>query len=144
MRIKLRCYAAVCLALVSAALTALPAAASGKAVVTPSAELQWKETGIPGVTSAVVEGDMAKGASRFYLKYGAGLVTPAHHHSPDHYVTVVSGTLLLTVNGKEHRLTAGSYFALTDKIPHVAKVEGDLPCVMFIDAKGAWDVVVEK
>ena len=38
--------------------------------------------GIPGVTKAPVEGDMAKGASHFYLKYAAGLVTPVHHHSP--------------------------------------------------------------
>ncbi len=133
---------AMCLALALAAVTV--GFAKGKGVVTANAELQWKDTGIPGVSAVVVDGDMAKGPSRFYLKYAAGLVTPPHHHSPDHYVTTVSGTLLLTVDGKEHRLTPGSYFALTDKMPHVAKVEGDEPCVMFIEATGPWDVVPEK
>jgi quercetin dioxygenase-like cupin family protein len=73
-----------------------------------------------------------------------GLVTPAHHHSPDHYGTIVSGTLLLTVDGKETKLEAGSFFALTNKAVHVAKVVGDQPAVMFIQADGPWDVVMEK
>jgi quercetin dioxygenase-like cupin family protein len=87
---------------------------------------------------------MTKGPCRFFLKYPVGFVSPAHHHTPDHYVTVVSGTLLLTVGGKETRLEPGSFFMLTDKAPHVAKVEGDQPCVMFIQADGPWDVVMEK
>ena len=133
---------AICLALALAAVTV--GLATGKAVVTTNAQLQWKDTGIPGVSAAVVDGDMAKGPSRFYLKYAPGLVTPPHHHSPDHHVTTVSGTLLLTIDGKEHRLPPGSYFALTGKIPHVAKVEGNEPCVMFIETMGPWDVVPEK
>jgi len=117
---------------------------AGKAVFTPQPQLQWKSAGVPGVSVAVVEGDMAKGPSRFYLKYGVGLVTPAHHHSADHYVTTVSGTLVLDVDGKEHVLPPGSYFALTGKKTHVARVEGNQDCVMFIDAKGPWDVMLHK
>src|SRR5512134_600893 len=80
----------------------LPAAlvASGSAV-TPVASLAWRDTGIPGVATAVVEGDPARGASHFYLRYAAGLVTPLHHHSPDHYVTTVTGQLVLVVAGVE-------------------------------------------
>jgi quercetin dioxygenase-like cupin family protein len=86
---------------------------------------------------------MAKGPSHFYLKYDAGVVTPLHHHSPDHYATVVSGTLVLVTAGKENRLAPGSFFALTGMAKHAARVEGKEPCVMFIDARGAWDVVAE-
>lgn len=124
-------------------LSPVPAAAAADAIVTPLANLKWTPAGIPGVSTAVVEGDMAKGPSHFYLKYDAGFVSPVHHHSPDHYVTVVSGTLVLTVDGKEHRLAPGSFFALTDKAKHAARVEGSEPAVMFIDARGAWDVVPE-
>jgi quercetin dioxygenase-like cupin family protein len=116
----------------------------GKAVTTPQASLEWRDTGIPGVQSAVVQGDMAKGPSHFYLKYAAGLVAPVHHHSPDHYVTVVSGNLVLILDGVEHRLSPGSYFALTGKAKHGARVEGNEACVMFVDARGPWDVVPEK
>ena len=131
---------------ISAALLAgapMPAAGAGSAVVVTKADLKWKEMG-NGVTAAPVSGDMEKGASRFFLKYPVGLVTPKHHHNADHYVTVVSGTITLTVEGKEHKLGPGAYFALTNKVPHIAKVEGKEPAVFFIQADGPWDVVMEK
>jgi quercetin dioxygenase-like cupin family protein len=131
----------------SAALIAVASALAlggGRSVVTSNADVKWKDMGIPGVAAAPVSGDMEKGASRFFLKYPAGFVSPNHHHTADHYVAVISGTLLLTVDGKETKLRAGSYFALMDKAPHVAKVEGGEPAVMFIEAEGPWDVVMEK
>lgn len=117
---------------------------SGKSVVVAKADLKWKDMGIPGVMAAQVSGDMQKGASRFFLKYPVGLLTPNHHHTADHYVTLVSGTVTLTVDGKEHRLVPGSYFALIGKAPHIAKVEGNEDAVLFIQADGPWDVVSEK
>jgi quercetin dioxygenase-like cupin family protein len=131
------------LAVVFAA-AAAPGGEDGKAVMTAKADLVWKDMGIPGVMAAVVSGDMAKGPSRFFIKYPAGLVTPPHHHTSDHYVTVVSGTLVLTAGGRETKLEPGSYFALTGKATHVARVPGSEECVMFIQADGPWDVVPEK
>ena len=96
-------------------------AADDGAVVVPKAELKWKEMGVPGLAAAQVSGDMAKGPSRFFLKYPVGLVTPKHHHTADRCATLVSGTIVLTVNGKDHTLGPGSYFALTKKAPHVAR-----------------------
>jgi quercetin dioxygenase-like cupin family protein len=105
--------------------------------------VHWVQGGIPGVSTAAVEGDMGKGASHFFLKYAAGFVAPLHHHTPDHYVTTVSGNLVLVVDGKEHRLAPGSYFAFTGKATHAARCEGSEDCVMFVDARGKWDVVPE-
>jgi quercetin dioxygenase-like cupin family protein len=59
-------------------------------------------------------------------------------------VTTISGNLTLLLDGKEQRLTPGSYFAFTGKAPHAARCEANEPCVMFVDARGAWDVVPEK
>ncbi len=115
-----------------------------KAVVIPKDGVQWSDAGIPGVSTAAVQGDMKKGPSHFYLKYSSGFVSPLHHHSPDHYVTVVSGTLVLSADGKDTELGPGSYFALTGKMPHAARVVGDEDAVMFIDARGPWDVILEK
>ena len=134
----------VMIALMAALMVASVAIGGEKTMVVPSANLVWKDMGIPGVQAAVVTGDMAKGPSRFFLKYPVGFVTPAHHHTPDHYVTLVSGTLLLTVDGKETKLEPGSFFVQTNKAVHVAKVVGDQPAVMFIQADGPWDVVMEK
>ena len=113
------------------------------AVIRARADLAWSPGAIPGVSTAVVQGDLATGPSRFYLKYAAGFAAPVHHHSPDHFVTTVAGQLVLVVDGQEHRLPPGSYFALTGKAKHAARCEGAEDCVMFIDADGAWDVVAE-
>ena len=131
---------------VSVLIAAASILAIGKShtVVVAKADLKWKDMGTPGVAAAQVSGDMGKGASRFFLKYPVGFVTPKHYHTADHYVAVVSGTLTLSVDGKDHKLGPGSYFALTGKAPHVAKVEGNEEAVMFIQSDGAWDVKTEK
>lgn len=133
-------------AVLASALVLAPALAHGaeKAVFSPAADLKWINAGIPGVDTAVVKGDMKKGASHFYLKYAGGFAAPVHHHSPDHYATTVSGNLVLVVDGKEHRLPPGSYFAFTGKAKHAGRCEGAEACVMFIDARGPWDVVLPK
>jgi quercetin dioxygenase-like cupin family protein len=120
------------------------AQSAAKSIVNPAQDVKWKDAGVPGVANAVVQGDMTKGASHFYLKYASGFVAPLHHHSPDHYVTTITGNLVLIVDGKEHRLSPGSYFALTGKAKHAARCEGTQECVMFVDARGPWDVVLAK
>ena len=129
----------------AALLSGVPMLAAGASstVVVPKADLKWKDMG-NGVAAAPVSGDMEKGASRFFLKYPVGLVTPKHHHDADHYGTVVSGTVTLTVDGKDHRLGPGAYFALTNKASHTAKVEGNEEAVFFIQADGPWNAVMEK
>jgi quercetin dioxygenase-like cupin family protein len=118
--------------------------AAAQAVVKPAPDIKWADAGIPGVATAAVDGDMGKGASRFYLRYASGFVAPPHHHSPDHFVTTVTGNLVLIVDGKEHKLPPGSFFSLKRKARHGARCEGAQDCVMFIDAKGKWDVVAAK
>ncbi len=121
----------------------LLATSAGPTVVVAKADLKWKDMG-NGITAAVVSGDMEKGESQFFLKYPVGLVTPKHHHDADHDATVVSGTITLTVEGKDYQLEPGSYFALTNKAQHVAKVEGKEDAIFFIQADGPWNVVMEE
>ena len=64
------------------ALVLVPAlAAAPGASITPRAGVAFKDAGMPGVSTAAVEGQMASGPSHFYLRYGAGFVAPLHHHS---------------------------------------------------------------
>jgi mannose-6-phosphate isomerase-like protein (cupin superfamily) len=133
--------AVIAAALFSAAF--VHAAEAGKSMVVPKADLKWKSMG-NGVEAAPVSGDMDKGPSRFFLKYPVGLVTPMHHHTANHHVTVISGSITLTTGGKDHRLGPGSYFMLSDRASHVAKVEGNEPAIFFIQAESPWDVVMAK
>lgn len=134
----------IAISAVLAAATSVRAHDDSKAPVIAQADLKWQDTGVPGVQAAQVSGDLAKGPSRFFLRYPVGLTTPSHHHTADHYVAVVSGKITLTVDGHAHTLGPGSYFAITGKTPHTARVEGVEPAVMFIQADGAWDVVADE
>lgn len=116
----------------------------GHAFFTPAGDLKWTDVpDNPGVKTAVVQGDSAKGPHHSFIKLPAGFSVPLHHHSADHYVTVISGTMVFEADGQEHKLGAGSYFAYTGKEKHTTKCEAGSDCVLFLDARGKWDVVPE-
>jgi len=116
-----------------------------RAVFTPAPDVQWKEVpGMQGVQLAPLAGDPAKGPSHFFLRFAPGFSAPVHHHTADHFVTVVSGTLVLAVDGREQKLPAGSYFAFSGKKPHATRCEAGAECVLSMDVRGKWDVVPQK
>jgi quercetin dioxygenase-like cupin family protein len=134
----------------AAAITLAPQAGAeaakkgGHAVLVPADEMKWADVAdFPGVKMAVLQGDPAKGAGHFMIKLPGGFVTPLHHHSSDHYVAVVSGTIVFTVDGKDTKLPAGSYFSYTGKKQHITKCEAGADCVLSVDVRGKWDVVPE-
>ena len=129
---------------VAASASASSGARKGASMLLPAADLKWNDVpGFPGVKMAVAEGDPAKGAHHAFIKLQAGFEAPLHHHSADHFVTVVSGTLVLTVDGKESRLPAGSFFLFKGMKPHLTKSGPEADCILSIDARGKWDVVPE-
>ena len=114
-------------------------------VLIPSSEIKLSDVpDMPGAQIATVEGDPRMGPSHFMLKFVSGFSAPLHHHTADHYVTVVAGTLVLTVDGKETRLPRGSFFYFTGKPPHSTRCEKGADCVLSLDVRGKWDVVPEK
>jgi quercetin dioxygenase-like cupin family protein len=138
-------------AVVVGTLTALAAhagektAKSGKAVLVMADQVKFADVpNAPGVQMAPVEGDPSKGPSHFFLKFAPGFAAPAHHHTADHFGTMISGMMDLTVEGKETKLGPGAYWAFTGKAKHVTRCEPGAECVLFIDARSAWDVVPEK
>jgi len=118
------------------------AAKGGPAVLIPAANVQWSAVpGMTGIQIAPVDGDPSKGPSHFFLKFTGGFAAPLHHHSAEHFVTVVSGTLVLTVDGKQQKLPPGSFFTFTEKKSHATSCEVGADCVLSMDVRGKWDVV---
>ena len=143
MRTKLALAIAATLSLAVA--SPIASAKGGHATLVPAADIKWTDVeGFPGVKMAALQGDPGKGANHNMQKLPAGFQAPMHHHTSDHYVLVVSGTMVLTVEGKETKLPPGSYFAFTGKKEHLTKCEAGADCVLFVDARGKWDVVVPK
>lgn len=118
---------------------------AGTAVLVPVGDVKWSDVpGFPGVSMAVLQGDPAKGPHHSMLKFKDGFAAPLHHHSSNHFGTVVSGTLVLTVDGKETKLPAGSFFSFIGKKKHMTRCEPGADCVLSMDVRGKWDVVPAK
>ena len=133
------------LALSAAHATAADGKQGGNAVLIPASDVKWNDVaGFPGLKMAVLDGDPAKGPHHSMLRFTGGFAAPLHHHSSNHYGTVLAGTLVLTVDGKETKLPAGSYFSFKDKQKHLTKCEAGADCVLSMDVRGKWDVVPEK
>lgn len=130
-----------------AAATPAPKAAPKHAVpaatLVSDTELKWSDVpDVPGAKMASLHGDPAKGPSHFFLKLPAGFSVGMHFHNADHWVAVVSGTIVLVPEGGvEKRLPAGSGFGFTGKKKHTTACEAGTDCILFVDARAKWDVV---
>jgi quercetin dioxygenase-like cupin family protein len=114
----------------------------GSATLVPAADVKWSGgAGMDGVKMAVLEGAPDKGASHFLIKIPAGQTVPLHSHSADHYAYVVSGTMSFGGDGKEVALPPGSYFSFVGKEKHTTSCAAGADCVIFMDARGKWDVI---
>lgn len=125
----------------SDAKSAPPARISGKTLLAAS-EMKWAPIpGIPGAEQVALWGDSAKDAHRALFRYPVGLKAPLHTHTHGDRGMIVSGTLSLAIEGAPPKLLpAGSYFAMAGGTRHLTAVEGDVPCVFYIEREGAFDV----
>lgn len=116
----------------------------GVAVVVPAGDLKWVDTPErPGVKTAAVQGDPTKGASRFFTKLPAGFSAALHHHTADHYVVVLSGTMVENVDGKDYTLPPGSFWSFTGKKKHTTSCAEGAECLLYVESHGKWDVLLE-
>ena len=139
------CSTLVALATVSAAAqpaAQTPQAAAPKANLVAAGELKWVDVPDTPAKMATVKGDSAKGPHASLIKLPGGFSAPLHSHSADHQVVMVAGTLTLTPEGgTAKKLGPGSWFEFTGKKKHVTTCDAGADCVLFIVAKGAWDLV---
>ena len=120
-----------------------PTKISGKTLIAVS-ELKWIPLpGLEGAQQALVVGDPTKEAHRVFYKFPVGLKSPLHNHSCGDRGVIVSGTLGFTIEGAPmKKLPPGSVFSFGAGVPHITTVEGNEPCVFWVEREGPFDVVV--
>lgn len=114
-----------------------------KPVIWAADELKWTDPAgaPPGVKSATLWGDPAKGPHGALQKFVPGFSAPLHTHSSDFRIVVVSGTLIHgPEGGPEKRLKAGSYLFLPSTYKHTTRCDAGSECVFLLDANGKFDV----
>lgn len=114
---------------------------TGKTLIAVN-ELKWEPLpGFEGCEEAKIVGDPTKEAHRVFYKFPVGMKSPPHSHSYGDRGVIVSGALGLAVEGAPmKKLPPGSFFSIAAGVPHVTTVEGDQPCVFWVEREGPFDV----
>jgi len=144
MRVKHVLAAAVCFVMASAIFAQSAMSATKNPTVKPAADMQWMPISPdnPDVKIADLWGDHTKGAFGALIKFPAGFSAPAHTHSADMRIVVVSGTFLHTPQGKpQSSLTAGSYLLQPGgDYVHMTACGKESECLIFAEGNKAFDL----
>jgi len=109
-------------------------------------EVKWKvDAQMKDFSSAVLWGDPAKGAHGGLLKFAAGLSIPLHHHSFDNRGAVLSGTMILTLEGQPAKeLGPGSLIFLPGNMKHTTACKAGTDCVIYAEQPGKDDAIMAE
>lgn len=120
--------------------------------VTTSSALQWSPIQPPGFDAgmeiAVINGDPAVADKPYTLRlrFKDGYRFPAHYHPKAENLTVVSGTLLLSMGtAASEKLTAyapGDFVHIPPKVPHYGGAKGST--VIQLHGEGPFDIILAK
>jgi quercetin dioxygenase-like cupin family protein len=110
------------------------------AVLRAASELTWVDApGVKGVQQSVAWGDPAKAAHGSFAKFASGTETPLHTHPATGRSVVVSGTLVIGLEGQTPKeLGPGSFFSLPGGMKHTTGCKAGADCVIYSEWLGAF------
>ena len=111
-----------------------------EAILWAAEDLKWEAVpgGPPGVMTAMLWGDQAKGPHGALTKFPAGYKAPLHYHTNDIKMVVIKGAY--THNGKKYG--PGSYLFIPGGDKHEAGGVEDSETIFFIEQPGAFDIKI--
>ncbi len=111
-------------------------------------DIKWMDTEAPfpkGAKTAVMQGDPSKpGIFTVRMKAPANYKVPAHWHSKDENLTVLSGTLYfgegdnMKMQGAVHAIKAGGFHHVPAKTPHYVFTKA--PVLLQVTGEGPFDM----
>ena len=94
-----------------------------------------------GTKIAVLEGDTKQpGIFTIRLKVPAGSKLAAHTHPRNERVTVLSGKVVVDLDGKETTFTAGGFYVNPPNVPHSVSFPEE--SVLQLTCEGPWELKV--
>jgi quercetin dioxygenase-like cupin family protein len=107
-----------------------------------ASEIKWVDTpGANGAQMAVLWGDPETGAYGAFRKRPGGDFVALHTHTHDGRVIILSGVLLITMEGDaQTELGPGSYALIPSGAKHTSGCKAGSDCVYFEEQPGASDI----
>jgi quercetin dioxygenase-like cupin family protein len=133
----------VALGFLATRLAAQAKPAAKKAVVLqPASEMQWADVaGVKGAKQATLWGNPQKTAHGVIDRLPAGTQVPLHTHTSDLRTVMISGTLVVTLEGQSAKeLGSGSYWFLPGGVKHTTSCKAGADCVFFSEGSGPFDL----
>ena len=103
--------------------------------------LAWTEI-IPGIQFAAAHGDWSKEAHGKFIRFDAGIATPAHTHGGSYHGVVIAGTVTNPYGGETDptEMGPGAYWYVPAGAEHVTACVSDDPCLFYTHSAGPWDL----
>ena len=106
-------------------------------------DIKWEaDPEMKGVSMAKLWGDPMTGPYGALEKWAGGTDAPLHTHSLDARAVMLSGTLIITMEGQPAKeLTAGSAGIVPGHAKHTTQCKAGAECVFFIEQPGKFDMI---
>ena len=111
----------------------------GKKILWAVEDIKWEamKDGPPGVMTATLWGDPAKGAYAGFNKFPAGFKAPLHFHTNETKIVIIKGAY--TYEGREYG--PGSCLLIPGGDKHVSGGVADSETIFFIEQPGKFDII---
>lgn len=116
-----------------------------KVVFVDSAKAEFKPGPVPGVSFAVVMGELDKGRSAAFVKFEPGAKFEMHSHPSDLRLVVLKGAYLYKgKNGEERRVGPGMFLTNPAGDHHWSGGDAKEGALFYMEADGKFDVIFDK
>ncbi|HEY7953752.1 MAG TPA: cupin domain-containing protein [Polyangia bacterium] len=100
-----------------------------------------EKLGMPaGAEVALIGADPISTGPTMYLKARAGWHLPSHWHIHTSYLTLVTGRVTLTIDGKKHALVPGSFVVIPSRAKHELTCAPGAECLLVDRRSGPVDL----
>ena len=130
--------------LVPCAMAQAKASAKKATILKSMADLKWTDVpDVKGAQQAVLWGNPQKGPSGFLVKFKPGTEVGLHSHTANLRSVVISGTVVITVEGQAPKeLGSGSYAYEPGGSKHTTACKAGADCMFVVQAAGVFDIVM--
>jgi mannose-6-phosphate isomerase-like protein (cupin superfamily) len=107
-------------------------------------DIKWDRTnpelGDASPKIAILHVDRRTGATKLMIDVPRNFHVPKHWHTANETHTIVSGTFIMSHDGKREELGVGSFNYVPSRMVHEAWTKPDEGALLFITVDGPWDL----